>query len=171
MTTKKPEFQDFGITPKDYTFYRGSPWSDTEASNLGCLFTLVVLLLVVFAVGFLYGGEAATATFLLGIIPALFVFVLLYEAIFRFKKSRLLRGHIGSQIKLYEEALATYRVAKEEAERRQGEAERVRLEAERRRQEAERQRQTQTRTILDIHGRGWIRAGVGELVPSYGLRE
>ncbi len=138
---KEPEMQDFGIQPKDYDLYRGTSKASDEASNLGCLFTLVVLLLVVFAVGFLYGVEVASATFFFGIIPAIFVFMLLSEAILRFQKSRLLKSQQIERIKLYEKAKADYIEAKWEAEKQQREAERARREAQKQRQEAERQRQ------------------------------
>ena len=131
--------QDFGITSKDYALYRGR---DDKASNQGCLSTLAVLLLVMLTVGFLYGGEAAVGIFWLGIIPAVFISVWVSIAIERFKRSRLLKSPVASQIKLYEKVRADYWQAKQQAEIQRREAERARREAERQRREAERQRQS-----------------------------
>lgn len=69
---------------------------------------------------------------------------------------------------MYEEALATYQVAKEEADRRQREAERQRLEAERQQQEAERQRQVKLEQCwISMDGVGFERE-LGNLFRTMG---
>ena len=86
----------------------------------------------------------------------------------KLERSRLLRGPIASQIKLYEEALAAYKVAKEEAERQQREAERARWEAEQRRREAERRRQRKLEQYwISMDGIGFERE-LGNLFRTMG---
>ena len=144
MSTKKPELEDFGITPEQYALYKGHRWA-TEASFTvrGVPVAPVVLfgsVLVVAVVVFVVTRDLwdAVGWGLGSICPGIFL-VAGVEAIGRhFKRSRLLKSPVASRIKRYEEAEAAYQAMQAEAERAQREAAGIRREAERARQEAER---------------------------------
>ena len=129
---------------------------------MGCLFTLVLLLLSGVTAGILFGSEVAASAFFVGIFLAFFVFIWLSDAILRFKRDHLLGSAVCPRIKLYEEALKTYNLAKEEAERQQREAEEAEKEAERQRRAIERQRQEAERQRQRKLEQYWISMdGVG----------
>ncbi len=122
---------------------------------MGCLFTLVLLLLSGVTAGILFGSEVAASAFFVGIFLAFFVFIWLSDAILRFKRDHLLGSAVCPRIKLYEEALKTYNLAKEEAERQQREAEEAEKEAERQRRAIERQRRESQRQQQRISEQYW----------------
>ena len=130
MSTKKPDLQDFGVTPEEYNEYqyaRGG--GDLRGSPLGCLVGLIGLL-IAFLIALAVTRDMGAALgwgILGGGLPSLLVAGLVDEAFFsKFKRSRLLASPVASQIKLYEDALAAYQEAEREAKRQQREAERTR---------------------------------------------
>ena len=121
MSTKKPDLQDFGVTPEEYNEYqyaRGG--GDLRGSPLGCLVGLIGLL-IAFLIALAVTRDLGAALgwgILGGGLPSLLVAGLVDEAFFsKFKRSRLLASPVASQIKLYEDALAAYQEAEREAER------------------------------------------------------
>ena len=142
---KEPELQEFGITPKDYSLYtlKGNVSWDEHSLFESRVFWVFVAVVVLFSLilteGVLTDALVLAFILLLLIVMAYGFITWLILVPSKLKRYRLLRGPVASRIKLYEEALATYRAAKEEAERQQREAERARWEAEWRRQEAVRQ--------------------------------
>ncbi len=146
---KKPDPLDFGITPKDYALYRGSPWFNVGEERSGFIAALVIMVLIAATLGIFFGHEAAIATLVFGILPAGGASPYLGDVIAHFKRFFLLRSPIVPQIKLYEEALKTYNLAKEEVERQQREAEKILREAEETEQETERQRRAVERRRLE----------------------
>lgn len=183
--TKEPEIQDFGITPKDYALYTSKGAEDGYPGLVFLVF--LVLAAVACWIVFIVTGDWGKSIAIIGmsvITPpawvawgALFgVSILISWLILtparKLKRSRLQRSPIAFQIKLYEEALATYRVAKEEAERRRYEAEEARWAAYWRRQEAERQRQRKLEQYwISMDGVGFERE-LGGLFRAmgYGVR-
>ena len=161
---KEPELHDFGVTSEDYDLYYNKG-DEHFPSGLSVFFFLVVVPLFVFSIAFIITKNWYVALWwgilggpFLSVIAGGIVTGLVSPAIVRFKHSRLLKRPVASRIKLYEEALATYRAAKEEAERQQREAERARWEAEERRQEAERLRQRKFEQYwIDMDGIGFER--------------
>ena len=164
MSMKKPELRDFGVTPEEYVLYVGKgdppPWPSkliailSVAVSVGFVLTLDTGLVVTketlflddgFSVGDILPG-AINGFFVGSLILVLVLFVigipvnLIYWAIVRFKRSRLMASPVASRIKLYEEAEAAYQAMQAEVERAQQEAERAQREAERRQREAERAR-------------------------------
>ena len=183
LSIKEPELLDFGITPKDYALYTSK---DDEDDIPGLVFLVFFVLAAVACwVIFLVTGDVGkTMGIVVGSVflppawiawAALFWVSMLITSLIlvptrKLKRSRLLKSPSASRIKLYEEALATYRAAKEEAERQQREAERARWEAEERRQEAERLRQRKLEQYwIDMDGIGFERE-LGGLFRTMGYR-
>ena len=154
MSTTKPEPQDFGITPEEYTIYSQKSNVDRPSGST-FLIVLIVLASVVASIVFVVTKDwapalgAAVLAFVAVLLPPTFFIAapvvlgtasLCETAIARIKRSRLLKSPVASRIKLYEKAETAYRVAQEEAWKEYWGAERKRVEDERQRQEAERQR-------------------------------
>ena len=145
MSTKKPDPQDFGITPEEYALYRSNGTSSyLDPSCLTSLLIPLVTFLVIVSIVFIVTRDLGVALpwgigggiFLLW--ATIIVTQLVDSTIVRFKRSRLLASPVAAQIKLYEEAQTAYRVIQEETERARREAEQAQREAERVRREAER---------------------------------
>ena len=130
--TRPPDPLDFGITPEEYGIYNGKLTTRYDTDQ-GWRAVLLIGFSVVVAVAFVITRNL-TAGFLWGImspIPTCITVWLVRSAILRFKRARLLASPVGSQVKLYQEALAAYHEAQQEAERVRREAERAKEEAER----------------------------------------
>ena len=151
VETKKPELQDFGITPEQYNLYKGREtdgvWLLAFALVVGWLvyISLAIWLTVRYEV---YGVPVILGAVILACIVPFMIAFLVYGIAWliqwpavQFKKHRMLKSPIVSRIKLYEEAETAYQVAQEEAERQRLETEIVRQEAERQQREARRARQ------------------------------
>lgn len=154
MSTKKPEFSDFGITHEEYTLYaEKDSQGRTDPSGLSCLCALIVTFSAVFSAVFVitgdFGDSVAWGIFGSILPPGVFVtggFMMLFELVIvrirrlirRYKRSRLLTNPVVSRIKLYKEAQTAYLKVQREAERIQRETEVAKRTAERKRQEAER---------------------------------
>ena len=158
MSTKEPELQDFGITPKDYSLYiekdkEFPSWSTILFSPVGVFLFFFILIYLARVGDVEFVGAIVFGLFFTGLWALIGIVVLVDIAVTRFKKSRLFKSPVVSQIKLYEKARADYREMKWETERQQREAERARREAERQRQEAERQRQSKLEQYwIDMDG-------------------
>ena len=146
--THEPELQDFGVTREEYDLYK-SKNPPIQAGGAWIIFAIpLVVALVVSAAtqdileGILWG--------IVGVIPSFVVSVAVFKIVGAVKwnraRAQLLASPVGSQIKLYETAIATYTEEERETERQQREAERVRRAAEKARQEAERARR---RKLID----------------------
>ena len=141
MRPKKPELQDFGISPEEYALY-------TRRGNEELSLRLVLLLLVVVpatavSLGVVITRDAGTALMwgFLAVFPGFLVtgYATIGIATFvvRLKRFRLSKSPIATAIKRYEQAEAEYQAIEAEAESARREAERVRQEAERARWKAE----------------------------------
>ena len=149
---KEPEPQDFGITPEEYSLYAKNSALNGDPRRYILLVPMYVFVSFFVFIYLLSFGNwvkalwiAIAMTALSGIYVIIHIYTLVESAIVRFKKSRLLKRPVASQIKLYEEARAAYRKAHWEAERTQREAEKAKREAAKARQEAERARRRKLR--------------------------
>ena len=148
---KKPELQDYGITPEQYATYFGR-----NKGKSFFLIGLIVLMTVLSVVVVFLSADSSSERDMRLVLDLLVLSVILgwflvgvaslvEPAVLRFKRSRILKNPVASRIKLYEEAMANYQAAQAEAEAervRQAEAVRAQREAERaRRAEAVRARQ------------------------------
>ena len=131
MSTQEPKLEDFGITPEEYSLLAGKG-NERPPGLIGrvLIFAWVVVVAVIALLVFVVTGDldATVASGFGSALPASFLCVgvawLVETTIVRFKRSRLLKSSIVSQVKLYQEAwevYQTYQVAQQE------EAERVRL--------------------------------------------
>ena len=150
MSEKEPKLQDFGITPEEYDLYtKGDP------DGWGWLIGVVIVaqFCILFSVVFLITRDLGIA-FVWGFFGAIFppgIFVsgplgmLVKSAIVGYKRSRLLKSPVGSQIELYKKAetdsYENQRKARREAINAEHEARRI----ERAQREAERARQRKLR--------------------------
>ncbi len=153
MNAKKPELQDFRITPEEYDLYVGKRGLYPSDRAFG--YSLAVIFVVAFSslyvgtrdLGIAFWlGLSITAASLMLVVPIVGSLVKL--AITHYQRDRLLGSPIVSRIELYEEALAAYQNIIEDAKRARREAERQRWEAERARERAEWARQKAERERL-----------------------
>ena len=165
MSAKEPQLENFGITPKDYDLYIGR---STDGLTGWIFLTLwLISSVVVFVItrdGEIVIGAAFWVLFLWGAVAAG-----VSSAIVRFRRSRLLASPVGSQIKLYEEALAAYRSNQEKARAAQLEYEQAQREAERAQQEAERARQQAERERLRKLSEYWTSLSGVEFERELGI--
>lgn len=144
MSTKRPDLSDFGVTPEEYALYAERGRSGGP-SCLVALLALVVVFSVASSIALVITRDWSVALWS-GVIAiflgsGLTVFgaaTLIESAIVRFKRFRLLKSPVASQIKLYEEAEAAFRMAQEKTNRERWKTERARREAESAQREAER---------------------------------
>ena len=150
---KKPELQDFRITPEEYTHYQqlGQTSFDKVSDRLGVPIVLFTGMIVGITV-FIYTsdwGKALASVFIGLIFPGPFIAVGLLFVVFpvikRIQKLRISQSPLRVQIKQYEEAIAVYSKVQEEAERARRDAERARQAAEQDRQAIERVRRRKLR--------------------------
>lgn len=173
---KKPELQDFGISPEEYAIYAGS-----NRGGPSCLISLVALFVTLFgivSVVLLVTGDMMAA---LGgaVIVSFFGWIvvggvtlgiarLVEMAILSFKKSQLMKGPVASRIQLYEEAKADYHLSVAEAEKTRQESEKARLAAEKARQESERVRLAAERARRRRLADYWMSLGGNEFERELG---
>ena len=134
MTEREPQFQDFRITSKEYELYKG----DLDLPGWLWLTGALAVYLTAFVGAFIIGNESLVRAFLLAfgflILPG---FILVPALVFivgpllsQVKRTRLMRSPVASQIEFYEEAMAAYRKAEDEIDRKRQQAEWARWEAE-----------------------------------------
>ena len=140
MNRRKPELREFGITPEEYAIYTGEG-SVSDSSGVGWAFMIALGYSVGFLVAFVIFRDLGEAL-MLGLCGAFLIPWLLiafgvntvFESrIIRLKRGRLFKSPVASRIRLYDEAVHSYKKAesaRQEAERAQLEAERIRRESE-----------------------------------------
>ena len=137
MNVKKPELQDFGITPDEYHKYvhRGAKL-DAKGVALGIVMHSLAVAFIFFSIVLLFLVEAGIVKAIViaalimifppGVFVVAFVIYFVHNANLDFMDHRLSKTPVGSASKLYEKALAAYNRALLEAEREaQQEAERA----------------------------------------------
>ena len=149
VNEKEPKLQDFGITPEEYALYIQRD-TDHPLILIGFWLAAVVGFVAVFVVTFVvtqdlwlavklgFGAAVLAAFVTLGILG------LVQSAIVGYKRSRLQKSPVASQIELYNKARSDYpynkRKAQWEAMQAQWEERRAQERAEWARQNAERER-------------------------------
>ena len=154
MLNRKPELQDYGIKQQQYDVYYDK--SNHYLSERDLLFIAIAVFATVLLVVFIVYSDFGKAVLwaFLGLIPGFGVVSIVgqefKEKFWVFKRSRLLKSHVASQIKLYEEDCWIYLNAQEEHQK----AEEARQEAERAQQRAERARRRKLRDFwMSLSGR------------------
>ena len=117
MGMQKPELHDFDITPEQYAIcrpYAVSPYNRTDSVDfpscgLGCLVALAIIVLPCVGVIFYFGEGFSWVFWALLTVP--FLTWGISSALQGYRRRRLLKGPVGSQIELYEEAVAAYQAA------------------------------------------------------------
>ena len=158
MSTQEPKPEDFGVTPQQYLLYVGYRvkfWDRTD-NIIPFIFGGIGFTVTFSAIFFMVDQDAELASrvlagFFIGLFASPFGCMVGLGAVHvvdstikGFKRSRLLKSPVASQIKLYQEVMIAYLIAEEEeAERRQMQQQaeiRLREETERKRQQAEQAR-------------------------------
>lgn len=138
---KKPELEDFGVTPEQYAFYVRMGNKDGPSGAIALIASTITVSIVVLVLLLATGDKAITGWSAFG---SLFVVApvatfLIDALIVRYNRWRLLIGPVISRIKQYEAAEVIYRAEEREAWSVQREAERQKREAEREGWESERE--------------------------------
>ena len=139
---KKPEPQDFGITPWQHALYderTEEQWVETITVLFACIAAILIPLGIALAVGRITGNsQFAIAAGFLSLWPGLLLIGpatgSVIRPIIRFHRtrarSRLLKSEVGTRIISYEEAKLTFQAIQAEAEKAQWRAEQERQKAE-----------------------------------------
>ena len=127
MSTQYPELEDYGVTTKQYERYIALQQHYRSHHTRYCItaeIALTIILIGVVIYSSIYGNLGFAILF--GVPSLYFIVDLMQGAILQFRKRLLGGGKTISQIKLYEEEVALYRMILEEDARVQEEAERLR---------------------------------------------
>ena len=127
MSTQYPELEDYGVTTKQYERYIALQQHYRNHHTRYCITAEIVLTIILIGVviySSIYGNLGFAILF--GVPILYFIVDLMQGAILQFRKRLLGGGKTISQIKLYEEEVALYRMILEEDARVQEEAERLR---------------------------------------------
>jgi hypothetical protein len=129
---RKPEFQDFGITPEEFKYYSQQveqlASKDTPFLNFmsACVIIGTVGGITALSIILGWGVKGAMGAFLLGCFAAAFlVYIpsLIAAVISSFKQSGMSSSPLGRKMKLYQAAESAYQVGVREAEKIQRDAE------------------------------------------------
>lgn len=144
---KKPDLQDFGVTPEQYAIYtvRKGAWKPSSLGGWIIVFAPSVILFL--AILTITGDwqEALLLPFLLQLLLILtppgwltiwLLGMLVEFVIVRYKKSLLVRSDVVTRIRQYEKALAIYLESQNRVEQARRESEKVHWEAAQARREA-----------------------------------
>ena len=158
MSAKKPELWDFKITTEEHDLYTGKA-THGLGQGLGCFLGLFVTISMVFLLGFVFEQDGLA---IFAIIPGFFVasgmMGLVESFIVRFKRDRLLKSPVASQIRLYEESLAAYN--REQWEATWAEEKRLDAEREREREQLESEQARRRKLVehwMSLSGPGFER--------------
>ena len=171
MSMKKPELQDYRITPEQYAIYKESDFTVLGIHVLPIISIGLVAAVAVVTLAVTRDLGNAVGFGIIAVFPAGFLALAVNALGKHFKKSILLEESVVSQIELYEKREADYQAAQVEAEKAQREAERARWVAKmaRRRQIAEHWMSLSGREFERELGALFLQAGFYvEYTPSSG---